>query len=104
MGGTGALVDALVRLFVQLGGEIRYETPARAIEVDPVSGRARSVEVENGERIVADAVVSNADVALTYRRLVSVDRASREHRSSARQDAILDVAVRDLFRYGSAIR
>lgn len=70
MGGTGALVDALVRLFVQLGGEIRYETPARAIEVDPVSGRARSVEVENGERIVADAVVSNADVAFTYRQLV----------------------------------
>ena len=70
MGGTGALVDALVRLFTDLGGEIRLETEARAIDVDPVSGRARGVQLGNGERLLADAVVSNADVAFTYRQLV----------------------------------
>lgn len=74
MGGTGALVDALVQLFLDLGGEIRYETAASAIDVDPVSGRARSVEVNNGERLLADAVVSNADVVFTYRLVPSSAR------------------------------
>ena len=70
MGGTGALVDALARLFEDLGGELRLETEASAIDIDPVSGRARGVTVIGGERIAADAVISNADVAFTYRRLV----------------------------------
>ena len=70
MGGTGALVDALVRLFEQLGGELRLETEASAIDIDPTSGRARGVVVAGGERLAADAVISNADVAFTYRTLV----------------------------------
>ena len=70
MGGTGALVQALAQLFVDTGGEIRYEAEARAIDVDPVTRRARAVVLADGERLSADAVVSNADVAFTYRRLV----------------------------------
>jgi phytoene desaturase len=70
MGGTGALVDALVRLFVDLGGELRLEAEARSIDVDVVSRRARAVRLATGDRLPADAVVSNADVAFTYRRLV----------------------------------
>jgi phytoene desaturase len=70
MGGTGALVDALAKLFVDLGGELRLETEASGIDVDPISRRARGVNLVGGERLAADAVVSNADVAFTYRRLV----------------------------------
>jgi phytoene desaturase len=70
MGGTGALVEALVRLFRDLGGEMRLEAEAREIEIEPTSGRARAVHLAGGERLAADAVVSNADVAFTYRRLV----------------------------------
>jgi phytoene desaturase len=70
MGGTGALVQALVTLFTDLGGEIRYETEAEAIDVDPVTHRAGAVLLSGGERLLADAVVSNADVGFTYRRLV----------------------------------
>jgi phytoene desaturase len=70
MGGTGALVDAMVRLFEELGGELRLDTEVSAIDIDPVSGRARGVTADSGERIAADAVISNADVAFTYRRLV----------------------------------
>ena len=70
MGGTGALVDALVRLFTDLGGEIRFETEARRIDVDPASGRARGVQLGSGDRLLADAVVSNADVAFTYRQMI----------------------------------
>jgi phytoene desaturase len=70
MGGTGALVEALVQLFVDLGGEMRLETEATAIDVDAVSRRAQGVVLAGGERLRADAVVSNADVAFTYSRLV----------------------------------
>lgn len=70
MGGTGALVDALVRLFVDLGGEMKLETEVSGIDVDPPTRRARAVMLASGERLAADAVVSNADYAHTYKRLV----------------------------------
>ena len=82
MGGTGALVQALVHLFTDLGGEIRYAAEATSIDVDPVSSRARGVGLAGGERLLADAVVSNADVAFTYRKLVpaSVRRINTDRR------------------------
>lgn len=82
MGGTGALVDALAQLFRDLGGELRLRAEAARIEVDPASGRAHAVELDGGERLAADAVVSNADVAFTYRRLVpsSVRRVNTDRR------------------------
>jgi phytoene desaturase len=70
MGGTGALVDALVKLFEELGGELRLETDVAAIDIDPTSGRANGVRLASGERLVTDAVVSNADLAYTYMKLV----------------------------------
>jgi phytoene desaturase len=70
MGGTGALVDALAGLFTRLGGELRLDAEARSIDVDASTRCATSVTLANGERLTADAVVSNADVAHTYLRLV----------------------------------
>ena len=70
MGGTGALVQALVRLFEEIGGELRLGCAVREIEIDPASRCATGVRLGSGERIPADAVVSNADVATTYLRLV----------------------------------
>jgi phytoene desaturase len=69
MGGTGALVRGLARLFTDLGGRIRYETEATEIVVD-ARGRATGVRVADGTVVPADAVVSNADVAWTYLHLV----------------------------------
>ncbi|MEO8131515.1 MAG: phytoene desaturase family protein [Bryobacteraceae bacterium] len=68
MGGTGALVRALAALFTRLGGSLRLSTPARQIHT--CGRRVCGVETAAGELIVADAVVSNADVANTYRKLL----------------------------------
>ena len=68
-GGTGQLVDALVRLFVELGGEIRYNAEVTAIDTDDAR-RASGVRTAGGEVVKADAVVSNGDVVRTYRDLV----------------------------------
>lgn len=70
MGGTGALVQAYARLFEELGGELRLNTDVAEIEVDAAKRRATGVRLADGTRLTADAVVSNADVASTYMKMV----------------------------------
>ena len=70
MGGTGALVRALVRLFEELGGTLRLSCEVAEIEIDPRTRRATGVRLADGEVVRADTVVSNGDVATTYMTLV----------------------------------
>ncbi len=67
-GGTGALVEALARLIREQGGEIRCESEVEEILID--SGTAKGVRLKDGSEHAADLVISNADAAHTYRRLV----------------------------------
>ena len=71
MGGTGALVDAFVRLLQDIGGELRLSTQVAEITVDERTGKANGVRLASGEVLPADAVVSNSDVAFTYKHLVA---------------------------------
>ncbi len=92
MGGTGALVQALVGLFTSLGGTIRYESDVVAITVD--RGRATGVTLAHGEPVPADAVISNADVAETCRRLLPAGARSRAtDRRLARYDYSMSLFV-----------
>jgi len=68
IGGTGALVQGLVRLIEGQGGSVRLNTEVKQILVE--GGRARGVLLANGERIPSDVVVSNADSAWTYKYLI----------------------------------
>lgn len=68
-GGTGALVRALVRLFQDLGGEVRLGCPVQEIRVR--NGRAAEVATADGHSVAVDAVASNADVVHTYARLLA---------------------------------
>ncbi|HKG92666.1 MAG TPA: phytoene desaturase [Gemmatimonadaceae bacterium] len=70
IGGTGALVRALARLFEELGGTLLLDAGAEEIAVDPRTGLATGVRLAGGVWLPADAVVSNADVAYTYLKLV----------------------------------
>jgi phytoene desaturase len=66
-GGTGALVQALVKLFSELGGEIRLN--AEVSRIDSSDGKVRGVATAAGNEKF-DLVVSNADVVHTYDRLL----------------------------------
>jgi phytoene desaturase len=68
MGGTGSLVNGLVKLIEDQGSEIRYDAEVREISL---RGRtATGVTLASGEHIAADIVVSNADAAWTYRNML----------------------------------
>ena len=69
-GGTSALVQALVRVLQDLGGELRLSCPVDRIDVDSSNGRARHAVVSKaGTSEAFDLVVSNADVHHTYAHL-----------------------------------
>lgn len=75
MGGTGALVRGLANLVERHGGRLRFHATADGIVVE--GGRARGVKLRTGEVIPAEIVVSNADAAFTYRRLLRAHRRRR---------------------------
>lgn len=66
-GGTGALVQGMLRCFEDMGGTVRLSTAVEGIEVH--DGRATGV-VAGGQRYEFDQVASNADVVHTYERLL----------------------------------
>ena len=68
LGGTGRLVDGMVRLIRGQGGRVRLGADVAEIRVE--GGAARGVRLASGEIIPADIVVSNADSALTQARLL----------------------------------
>ncbi len=70
LGGTGALVTALVRLFEELGGTLVLNAEVDQILVDERRRQVRGVRLKDGTILPADIVVSNADVAFTYRYLI----------------------------------
>ena len=65
-GGTGALVDAMVRLFGELGGELRLGTPVERIEVLGTRAGARHLVTADRRAEPFDLVISNADLHHTY--------------------------------------
>jgi phytoene desaturase len=94
-GGTGALVAALVKLFQDLGGEIRLSAPVRHIEVETPDGRpVHRVTSDGKEGEVFDLVVSNADVHHTYAELFrGHPQAERTARKLARLDWSMSLFV-----------
>jgi phytoene desaturase len=79
MGGTGALVRGLAELIGRLGGAIRYGATVEEVTVETTAGRPRAtgVRLVGGEHVPADLVVSNADAAWTYGRLLPESVRSR---------------------------
>jgi phytoene desaturase len=68
MGGTGAVVDALARLFGELGGTLHLN--AEVDEILTIGRRATGVRLVDGRILPAEIVVCNGDVAMTYQRLL----------------------------------
>jgi phytoene desaturase len=93
-GGTGALVRALVRLYGELGGDLRLGEPVQSIALDQANGRARHQVTSTSGTESFDAVVSNADLVHTYGRLFgSNPDAQRMRRRLERMDWSMSLFV-----------
>jgi phytoene desaturase len=73
MGGTGAIVKGLGKLITELGGEIYLGAEVDHLLVDTKSGerRIKGVRMKDKSAYYADIVISNADVAYTYRNMIA---------------------------------
>jgi phytoene desaturase len=68
MGGTGSIVNGLVKLFEEQGGKIHLNTEVDEIIVD--GDTAKGVLLKNGDVMESDIIVSNADVSFTYKNMI----------------------------------
>lgn len=70
-GGMGGVTQALLKCAQSLGVDVRTDAPVRRIETD--GAKVTGVELEDGSRINATTVLSNADPKRTYLGLVDND-------------------------------
>lgn len=68
VGGTGAIIQALVRLFEEQGGELHLNSEVSEILIH--DRKAVGVRLADGSTRQADVVVANSDVAFTYRNMI----------------------------------
>ena len=92
MGGTGALVNALVQLIEELGGRFHFNAEVAEIIVD--GRRTTGIRLADGTTHRADHVISNADVAWTYLNMIP---------SQARGLRNSDLRYRKLTRYSMSL-
>ena len=76
MGGGSALVKAMTNVLKKHGAEIRTKESVRRILTK--DGCAYGVQLESGEMLFANQIVSNADPHVTYTRLLDKDRLSKK--------------------------
>jgi phytoene dehydrogenase-like protein len=99
-GGMGAISDALAAAATQAGADVRTGSPVKRILMD--FDKVNGVELENGEQILADIVVSNADPKTTFldllgARNIEAGLAHRiKHLRSQGNAAKLHLALREL--------
>ena len=77
-GGTGALVRAMLKLFQELGGEVRLRSEVS--EILTRDNRVLGIALQTGETREFNLVASNADVFHTYDRLLHREPAVRRMR------------------------
>lgn len=84
-GGTAALVQALVKLFTDLGGELRLN--AETTEIETGAGAVKAVVSKSGQREEFDLIASNADVFHTYDALLRNEAAAASMRKRLSRSA-----------------
>jgi phytoene desaturase len=71
MGGTRAVPEALTKLALELGVELRPGVGVKRIVTSDTGDTILGIETDTGERVELAAVVSNADSVRTHRELVN---------------------------------
>jgi phytoene dehydrogenase-like protein len=103
-GGAKRIPLALIKALRRRGGQIRLRARVQKILVE--RGRAAGVELASGERILASNVISNADPAVTFGKLLPPEYGKRERDKSRRMErsvsmiSVFCAVDMDLRRFG----
>ncbi|MFK8186708.1 MAG: phytoene desaturase family protein [Phormidesmis sp.] len=98
IGGSGAIVEALVRGFKKWGGELRLKAHVERVLVE--QGVAKGIALKSGEIIQAQTVISNATIWDTYEHLLD----AADVPSTARTKALDTPAVESFMHLHLGIR
>src|SRR5690606_24605644 len=78
-GGGAAIVKAMTTAIKNNGGEIKTQHAVHRILIDGTNKKtAIGVEMENGEKIFADRIISNADPNITYQKLIGEENLGKK--------------------------
>jgi carotene isomerase len=88
VGGSGAMVNALVRGLKRWGGELRLSTHVEQVLVD--NGHAQGVRLRSSETLAAPVVISNATLWDTVNHLVAPEDFPADYRYQAKQTPAVD--------------
>jgi carotene isomerase len=88
VGGSGAIVDALVRGLKRWGGKLQLNAHVEQILVE--AGKAVGVRLKNGEVLKAPVVISNATLWDTYTKLLRQEDLPQSYRQSALETLAVD--------------
>ena len=80
MGGTGSIINGMVKLLTDRNVPVRFNAEVRKIHVE--GGRATGVQLASGENLAADIVVCNSDTSWTYMNLIAPEH--RKHWTNKR--------------------
>jgi carotene isomerase len=88
MGGSGAIIDALVRGLEKYGGELRLNAHVEKIQV--AGGSVTGVKLRSGEVLNAATVISNATIWDTCNRLLNPEDLPKPYRQKALETPALE--------------
>jgi len=88
VGGSEAIVQALVRGLKKWGGQLRLKTPVERIRVE--GGRVVGVELRGDETVTAPVVISNASIWDTFTHLLRPEDVPEGDRQRALQTPAVD--------------
>ena len=88
IGGSGAIVQALVRGLERWGGELRLGCHVERILLE--AGQVKGVQLRNGEQLSANIVISNATLWDTYTQLLQPQDLPAAYRQKALKTPAVD--------------
>jgi len=88
IGGSEALVNALVRGLTRWGGQLRLKAPVAQICLQ--NGQVSGVRLQSGEQISAPVVISNATLWDTYQTLIAPEDLPASLQQQAQSTAAVD--------------
>jgi len=88
VGGSGAIVNALVRGLKRWGGQLRLNAHVEKILVS--NGQAKGVQLRNGQTLQAPIVISNASIWDTYGQLLQAEDLPHSYRQAGLATPAID--------------